>query len=122
MRKTLLCLACLVAAAASHAEIGAPCHSAAAIPQTLIPGQRGTFEYATQLFVERRFAAAYGRLAQLADAGHLPSAQLALLMAQQGGRLFGSEWDASELQLARWNALVGCAALRAVGEGAAVSP
>jgi hypothetical protein len=122
MRKTLLCLACLLAAATSHAEIGAPCHSAAAIPQALSPGQRGSFEYATQLFVERRFAAAYGRLAYLADAGHLPSAQLALLMAQQGGHLFGSEWDASEPQLARWHALVGCAALRAAGEGAAVSP
>jgi hypothetical protein len=68
--------------------------------------QRERYADAVQLFRQQRYAAAYGRIAALADSGHLPSAQLALLMHDQGQRLFGSEWSASPDQRRRWNTLV----------------
>lgn len=67
-------------------------------------GQRPVFERALQAFREQHWAAAYGRFAQLADAGHAPSAEMALLM--HGSPLFGSDWSASPGQQRRWNALV----------------
>jgi hypothetical protein len=60
---------------------------------------------ATRWFREGRHAAAYGRIAALADAGHVPSAQLALVMHDQGRALFGSDWSASPDQRRRWNTL-----------------
>lgn len=51
-----------------------------------------------------RHADTYGRLMPLADAGHVPSAQLALLMLRNGKAMFGSEWSATEPQQLRWNA------------------
>ena len=50
-------------------------------------------------------AGAYGRFADLADRGHAPSAQWALVMVSQGAHLFGSEWSATEAQMRRWSAL-----------------
>jgi hypothetical protein len=55
-----------------------------------------------RLFRSGRFAAAYGRFAQLADAGHAPSARIALVMVEQGPQLFGSDWDAWPQQLQDW--------------------
>ncbi|MFT3666888.1 hypothetical protein [Piscinibacter sp.] len=52
-----------------------------------------------------RHAAAYGRFAALADAGHAPSAQIALLMLRHGEAMFGSAWSATTAQQQRWNAL-----------------
>lgn len=115
MRNTILGLACAFAALGTHAEPGEACLGADARPQSIGIGQLETFRYAVQLFSRGRFAAAYGRLTKLADVGHLPSAQLALVMYRQGTLVFGSEWDATEWQLARWNRLVGCDALRAKG-------
>ncbi len=110
MRNTFIGLACALAAAASHASPAATCHlAAAAVPNA---AQRAAFDDAAQLFAKRRFPAAYGRFVRLADAGHTPSAQLALLMHEQGLRLFGSNWDATGEQLARWNSLTACEALR----------
>jgi hypothetical protein len=60
---------------------------------------------ARQAFREHRFAAAYGRFVALADAGHAPSAQVALLMWRNGPTLFGSDWEATLPQQRRWAAL-----------------
>ena len=92
-------VAVVVAAAAAPAR-DQPLAAAGAPP----PAQR--YDEASRLFREGRFAAAYGRAAALADSGHLPSAQLALVMHDQGQSLFGSAWSASPEQRRRWNTLV----------------
>jgi len=51
------------------------------------------------------FAAAYGRFAELADAGHAPAAHMALALLRNGLSQFGSEWSATPGQLRRWSAL-----------------
>ena len=61
---------------------------------------------AMKAFRDHRFAAAYGRFATLADAGHAPSAHVALVMLRHGRAMFGSDWYASPGQQARWNAIV----------------
>jgi hypothetical protein len=68
--------------------------------------QRERYAEAVQSFREQRYAAAYGRFAAMADAGHLPSAQLALVMQAHGRELFGSDWSATPDQRRRWNTLV----------------
>ena len=73
---------------------------------TLPAAQQATYTFAVQLFREQRYSAAYGRFARLADKGHIPSAQLALVMFRNGPAMFGSEWDATPEQLERWSALV----------------
>lgn len=73
--------------------------------EALTPAQLETWADAQQAFREHRYAAAYGRFAALADAGHAPSAQMALAMFRQGPVLFGSNWAASEPQQRRWAAL-----------------
>jgi hypothetical protein len=67
--------------------------------------QRLDFEQATRDFREHRFAAAYGRFARLADAGHVPSACIALLMVRDGSALFRRDWFATPDQLRRWSAM-----------------
>jgi hypothetical protein len=57
-------------------------------------------------FRSQRYPAAYGLFMRLADAGDLPSAQVALVMYDHGATLFGREWYASPDQQRRWNALV----------------
>ncbi len=73
---------------------------------SLTVGQATSLTQAEQAFRERRYAHAYGRLSALADAGHVPSAQLAIVMHDQGPALFGSAWAATPAQQRRWNALV----------------
>jgi hypothetical protein len=73
---------------------------------TLSSVQKASLAHAVQSFHEQRYSAAYGRLAALADAGHVPSAQLALVMYRNGPTLFDSAWSAAPSQLLRWNALV----------------
>ncbi len=58
-------------------------------------------------FRQGRFSEAYGRLMALADAGHPPSAMLALWMHANGPALFGKDWDSSQQQLSDWAALAG---------------
>jgi hypothetical protein len=53
-------------------------------------------------FREARFPAAYARFIRLADAGHAPSAELALWMYQHGPSLFGRDWDTTQDQLTAW--------------------
>lgn len=57
------------------------------------------------LFLARRYAQAYGRYADLADAGDPAAASMALAMVLHGPALFGSDWSATSAQLQRWSAL-----------------
>lgn len=68
--------------------------------------QRAVYDHAVDAFRAQHYAAAFGRFAELADAGHAPSARLALVMLQNGPALFGAEWSASLDQQRRWNAMV----------------
>jgi hypothetical protein len=60
---------------------------------------------ADALFMERRFAEAYGRYAERADAGDRAAASMALTMVVHGPAVFGSDWSATSGQLQRWSAL-----------------
>lgn len=73
---------------------------------TLNAKQRAVHDRAVDSFRAQHYAAAYGRFAELADAGHVPSARLAVAMLHNGAALFNSEWSASLDQQRRWNALV----------------
>ncbi len=53
-------------------------------------------------FRQARFSEAFGRLIPLANAGHAPSAELALWMYTNGPSLFGKDWDSNQDQLAGW--------------------
>jgi hypothetical protein len=64
------------------------------------------FTRALQFFRAGHHAAAYGRLARLADGGHVGAARLALVMATHSQALFGTEWSATPAQQQRWNALI----------------
>jgi len=57
------------------------------------------------LFLARRYAEAYGRYADLADAGDPAAASMALAMVVHGPAVFGSDWSATSGQLQRWSAL-----------------
>ena len=65
--------------------------------------EEARYAEAVDLFRAHRYAAAYGRFAQLADAGHVASALLALLMYRNGAALFGSEWSATIAQQIYWD-------------------
>ncbi|MBX3606230.1 MAG: hypothetical protein KF788_13200 [Piscinibacter sp.] len=75
-------------------------------PVALSAAQQASYVQALQAFRERRYAGAFARFSRLADAGHAPSAQIAMLMVQQGEPLFGSDWAATPGQQRRWNALL----------------
>jgi hypothetical protein len=92
-----LSLVLAAGAAAVVAATAAPAHDTAARTRGLLSQAEHD---------ANRYADAYGRVAALADGGHLPSAQLALVMHDQGRALFGSEWSASPDQRRRWNTLV----------------
>jgi len=57
------------------------------------------------LFLARRYAEAYGRYADLADAGDPAAASMALAMVMHGPAVFGSDWSATSGQLQRWSEL-----------------
>jgi hypothetical protein len=57
------------------------------------------------LFMDRRYAQAYGRYAELADAGDPAAASMALAMVMHSAAVFGSDWSATSGQLQRWSAL-----------------
>lgn len=73
------------------------------------------FDQARRAFRDGHHAHAYARFAALADAGHVPSAQIALVMHSQGLALFGSDWSATPWQQERWTALVVNAARQRIG-------
>lgn len=62
---------------------------------------------AVDSFRKSRFPEAFGRFVALADAGHAPSASIALWMWQQGPDLFGKDWDCTPGQLEGWSRLAG---------------
>ncbi len=64
------------------------------------------YQDAVAAFREHRFSAAYGRFMRLADVGHEAAAEMALMMYRYGPTLFGAEWEATDLQLARWSEMV----------------
>ncbi len=88
--------------AASHAAV----HDEAAHAAQLSVEQRAVHDEALRSFRERRYAAAYARFARLADAGHAPSAHLALVMHANGAALFGNDWFATAAQRRHWHALL----------------
>ena len=79
---------------------------AGAAPAQRAPGLADRLHaQAVTSFRQARFAEAYGRFIGLADAGHAPSAEVALWMYLNGPTLFGREWDSTPEQLAAWAAL-----------------
>ena len=60
---------------------------------------------AVQAFQAREYATAYGRFAELADAGDAPSALMALAMMRHGPSMFASEWSITPEQARRWSAI-----------------
>lgn len=60
---------------------------------------------AVQSLRSQRYADAYGRFADLGDAGDAAAAVMALAMVVDGPVVFGSEWSATAGQLQRWSAL-----------------
>ncbi len=80
--------------------------------------QEQSYQRAIDGFKRARYAEAYGRVIDAADAGHLPSARLALLIVQNGPALFNTEFSATPGQVGRWQALVVNAARRQVYVGA----
>jgi hypothetical protein len=58
-------------------------------------------------FRQARFPEAFGRFIALADAGHAPSAELALWMYTNGPSVFGRDWDSTPEQLTAWAKLAG---------------
>lgn len=63
------------------------------------------FVAAMRLYHDDRYAAAYGRLLELADEGHAEAARIALLMLRFGPTLYRSQWSASQEQIQHWLAL-----------------
>jgi len=83
-----------------------PARAADDIASKLTPAQLVSYQHAIDSFRARRYAAAYGRFASLADAGDVASARIALLMYREGRALFGSDWSATLGQQLRWTALI----------------
>lgn len=92
----VLVLQPLLAGTALAQSGAAPAHDAA---------QQAQFADAVGLFRAQRFPQAYGRFIELAERGHAPSAQMALMMYSNGPSVFGSDWDANPDQLQRWQRL-----------------
>jgi hypothetical protein len=88
---------------ASAAQAQAPAARSQTLDIAQIRGQR--YAEAVQAFMAQRYADAYGRFTTLADAGHAPSALMALAMVRHGASMFGSDWSATPGQLQRWSAM-----------------
>ena len=84
----------------------APGAHAQAQAQAFEPTTRGTMERlhaeGVASFRDARFPAAFARFIRLADAGHAPSAEMALWMYLHGPSLFGKDWDSTQEQLTAW--------------------
>lgn len=85
--------------------LSVPGHTVASEAPSLALSQHQALAQALGEFHERRYAAAYGRFARLADEGHVLSACIALVMVRDGPLLFQSDWSATPEQLRRWGAL-----------------
>lgn len=78
------------------------CHAPNAFAQSAPGATQRLHADAVTAFREARFPAAYARFIRLADAGHAPSAEVALWMYQHGPSLFGRDWDTTQDQLTAW--------------------
>jgi hypothetical protein len=74
-------------------------------PSTTNQAQHSRYQIALQSLHQQRYAKAYGDLVELADVGHAPSAQLALVLHDHGAELFGQNWSATPEQRRRWFAM-----------------
>lgn len=83
------------------------CHAPVAFAQPVSGISEKLHANALTSFRQARFSEAYGRLMALADAGHAPSARVALWMYENGPTLFGKDWDSSQEQLTAWAQLAG---------------
>jgi len=100
LRTFLIPTLALAAAAAAVAAPGRPA-------EPVLPTSAHTeHRQALELFRQGSYAAAYGRLVRLADAGHVGAARLALVMSMQGKAMFGAELSATAAQQMRWNAQI----------------
>ena len=85
-----------------------------------------TYADAAESLRSGRHADAYGRFVALADEGDADAGRAALIMYRCGPSVFGSDWDASDEQLAQWtqwSAAAGgleLAHIRAMAEGSAI--
>jgi hypothetical protein len=69
-------------------------------------GRDDGFEAAICLYEQGRWVDAFRQLVHRADLGHAPAAKLALLMLRYGAALYGTQFCADALQIARWAGLV----------------
>jgi hypothetical protein len=83
------------------------CHAPVAFAQQTTSLADRLHDNAVSSFRQARFPEAYGRFIALADAGHAPSAEMALWMYQHGASVFGRDWDSSQEQLTAWARLAG---------------
>ena len=83
------------------------CHAPAPFAQPAPSVSERLHANAVTSFRQARFPEAYGRFISLADAGHAPSAELALWMYLNGPSLFGRDWDSTQDQLTAWAQLAG---------------
>lgn len=77
-------------------------HVPSALAQATLGAAERLHANAVASFRQGRFPEAYGRFISLADAGHAPSAELALWMYQHGSTVFGRDWDSTQDQLTAW--------------------
>ncbi len=77
-------------------------HAPAAFAQPAPSVSERLHANAVASFRQARFPEAYGRFIRLADAGHAPSAEMALWMYLHGPALFGRDWDTTQDQLTAW--------------------
>lgn len=81
------------------------------------PSSDVRFITAMKLYHDDRYAAAYGRMVELADEGHTEAARMALLMLRFGPTLYRNQWSASQDQIQHWLALAGRRQAPLVAEG-----
>lgn len=78
------------------------CRSPVALAQDLPVDAERLQVDAVASFRQARFSEAFGRFKNLADAGHAPSAEMALWMYLNGPTLFDKDWDSTQEQLTAW--------------------
>jgi hypothetical protein len=88
----------------AHRTILSP--QASHVADLMTAAEMAVYGDALQYLRDQHPSSAFGRFCQLADAGHAPSAQMALAMLSNGEALYGMQWTASLAQQQRWASLV----------------
>ncbi|MCU0920584.1 MAG: hypothetical protein MUF16_09650 [Burkholderiaceae bacterium] len=78
------------------------CHAPAAFAQSTSTLSERLHANAVASFRQARFPEAYARFMALADAGHAPSAEMALWMYKNGPAVLRRDWDSTQEQLTAW--------------------